>query len=71
LISLDGRIVFTNELDLDGRRRWCSLVTIELAPGVGGTHMTYTEQQYVFLLPTGNGLDEEAQLKGGDPATAR
>ncbi len=44
-----------------------SRVTIELAPGVDGTHMTYTEQQYVFLHPTGNGLDDEAHLKGGTP----
>jgi uncharacterized protein YndB with AHSA1/START domain len=63
-ISANERIVFTYELVLDGRRRSVSLVTIELAQDVGGTHLTYTEQ-YVFLLLTGDGHDDEAHLKGG------
>ena len=62
---LDERIVLTSELVLDGRRRSVSLVTIELAPGDGGTTaMTYTEQ-YAFLAPEGDGRAEVAEREGG------
>jgi uncharacterized protein YndB with AHSA1/START domain len=64
-IAADERIVLTSELVLDGRRRSVSLVTIELAPGDGGTTaMTYTEQ-YAFLAPEGDGRAEVAEREGG------
>jgi hypothetical protein len=43
---------------LDGRPRWVSLVTVELAPD-GGTHMSHTEQ-YAFLAYGGDGEQDVA-----------
>ena len=45
-------------------RRWVSLVTIELSPRDGGTHLRHTEQ-YAFLTYTGDGQQDAAHLKGG------
>jgi uncharacterized protein YndB with AHSA1/START domain len=59
----DERIVFSYEVILDGRRRWVSLVTVELAPDGDGTHMSRTEQ-YAFLTSTGDGRQDVAHLKG-------
>jgi uncharacterized protein YndB with AHSA1/START domain len=63
----DERIVFSYEAILDGRRRWVSLVTVELVPSglapSGGTHMSRTEQ-YAFLIYTGDGRQDIAHLKG-------
>jgi uncharacterized protein YndB with AHSA1/START domain len=62
-IVADRRIVFSYQVILDGRPRWVSLVTVELAPDDGGTHMSRTEQ-YAFLAYTGDGQQEVAHLKG-------
>jgi uncharacterized protein YndB with AHSA1/START domain len=59
----DERIVFSYEVILDGRRRWVSLVTVELAPDGGGTHISRTEQ-YALLARTGDGQQDVAHLKG-------
>jgi uncharacterized protein YndB with AHSA1/START domain len=58
------RIVYVQELVLDGHRRSVSLVTVELRPDGSGTQLIYTEQ-YVFLLLTGDGSDDVAERKGG------
>jgi uncharacterized protein YndB with AHSA1/START domain len=58
------RIIFACELAVDGRRRSVSLVTIELAPEVAGTQLTYTEQ-YTFVTFTGDGHDDIAEREGG------
>ncbi len=58
------RIVLAYEFALDGRRRWVSLVTIELSPAAGGTALTWTEQ-YAFLAVTGDGGQDIAHLQGG------
>ena len=58
------RIVLAYEFALDGRRRWVSLVTIELSPAAGGTALTWTEQ-YAFLAVTGDGSQDIAHLQGG------
>jgi uncharacterized protein YndB with AHSA1/START domain len=63
-IVADERIVFASELLLDGRRRSVSLVTVELSDEAGRTRLTYTEQ-YVFLVPTGNGHTDAAEREGG------
>jgi len=58
------RIVYVQELLLDGRRRFVSLVTIELRSRDQRTHLVYTEQ-YVFLVLTGDGSDDVAERQGG------
>jgi uncharacterized protein YndB with AHSA1/START domain len=58
------RIVYAQELLLDGRRRSVSLVTIELRPHGERTGLQYTEQ-YVFLQLTGDGSSDVAERKGG------
>ena len=60
----DERVVFSYHLTVDDVRRWASLVTIELAPGNGGTRLRHTEQ-YVFLAYTADGAHDTAHLKGG------
>lgn len=60
----DQRIVFTYTFDLDGRRRWVSLVTIEIMGGADATLLRHTEQ-YAFLAVTGAVEDDVAHLKGG------
>ncbi len=61
----DKRIVLCYEFLLDGRRRWISLATIELAPDADGTRLRWTEQ-YVFLtLPDDDGSHDVAHLRGG------
>ena len=60
----DERIAFTYEVIVDGRRRWVSLVTIELTPQAHGTRVTHTEQ-YAFLEFTGDGRRDVAHLHGG------
>lgn len=63
-ISPYQRIVHTYTFDLDGRRHWASLVTIELFGGADGTLLRHTEQ-YAFLAVTGAGDDDVAHLRGG------
>ena len=63
-IAMDERIVFAYEFRLNGRRRWISLVTIELDADGGGTRLRRTEQ-YAFVEVTGNGDDDVRHLIGG------
>jgi uncharacterized protein YndB with AHSA1/START domain len=58
------RIVYVQELLLDGHCRSVSLVTIELSRQGSGTQLIYTEQ-YVFLLRTGDGRDDVGERRGG------
>jgi len=58
------RVVFSYHLTVDDVRRWASLVTIELAPGNGGTSLSHTEH-YVFLAYTADGAHDTAHLQGG------
>lgn len=62
-IEADERIVFVYEILLDGRRRTISLVTVELAPDDGGTHLTYTEQ-YTLVNVADDGRTDAAHLAG-------
>jgi uncharacterized protein YndB with AHSA1/START domain len=55
----DQRIVFTYTFDLDGRRHWASLVTIEILGGADGALLCHTEQ-YAYLAVTGTGQDDVA-----------
>jgi uncharacterized protein YndB with AHSA1/START domain len=63
-IVADERIVLTYEFSLDGRRRWASLVTVEIAPDAEGCVLTWTEQ-YAFLVVSGDGRQDVAHLQGG------
>jgi len=60
----DARVVYAYEVMVDGRRRWVSLTTVELAPSAEGTRMSWTEQ-YAFLAVTGDGSGDVAHLRGG------
>lgn len=62
-IVADERIVFSYQVILDGRPRWVALVTVEMAPDGGGTHLSRTEQ-YAFLTYGGDGQQDVAHLKG-------
>ncbi|GAA3149289.1 SRPBCC family protein [Streptomyces rameus] len=60
----DTRIVYVYEAEVDGSRRWISLVTVELSGEATGSRLTWTEQ-YTWLVPTGDGADDVAHLRGG------
>ncbi|GAA3151547.1 SRPBCC domain-containing protein [Streptomyces echinatus] len=60
----DTRIVLVYEAEVDGSRRWISLVTVELSDEAAGSRLTWTEQ-YTWLVPTGDGTQDEAHLRGG------
>ncbi|MBG7697321.1 SRPBCC domain-containing protein [Streptomyces sp. MC1] len=60
----DTRIVYVYEAEVDGSRRWISLVTVELADEPAGSRLTWTEQ-YTWLVPTGDGSQDAAHLRGG------
>jgi uncharacterized protein YndB with AHSA1/START domain len=60
----EQRIVCAYRFELDGERRWASLVTVEFSPSGTGTAVRHTEQ-YAFLAVTGDGGDDVAHLKGG------
>ncbi|HLI01251.1 MAG TPA: SRPBCC domain-containing protein [Acidimicrobiales bacterium] len=63
-ITLDRRLVYSYTFELDGRRRWASLVSVELFGSGDGTRLRRTEQ-YAFLEVTGAAEDDVAHLKGG------
>jgi uncharacterized protein YndB with AHSA1/START domain len=63
-IVLDERIVFVYEAHVNGRRRWVSLVTVELAAQDTGSRLVWTEQ-YAYLDLTGDGSQDVAHLRGG------
>jgi uncharacterized protein YndB with AHSA1/START domain len=52
------------EVIVDDRRRWVSLVTVELARRDGGTRLTHTEQ-YALLAYAGDGAHDVGHLRGG------
>jgi uncharacterized protein YndB with AHSA1/START domain len=60
----DARIVWTYEAQVNGVRRWVSLVTVELADHDGGSRLTWTES-YAYLVTTGDGSQDAAHLRGG------
>ncbi|WP_432154157.1 SRPBCC domain-containing protein [Streptomyces tricolor] len=60
----DTRIVYVYEAEVDGRVRWISLVTLEFADDPAGSRLTWTEQ-YTWLVPTGDGSQDVAHLRGG------
>ncbi|MFI0901559.1 SRPBCC domain-containing protein [Streptomyces sp. NPDC020983] len=60
----DTRIVHAYGTEVDGVRRWASLVTVELADAPGGSRLTWTEQ-YTYLVWTGDGSQDLAHLRGG------
>ncbi|MEU6592563.1 SRPBCC domain-containing protein [Streptomyces sp. NPDC046881] len=60
----DTRILYVYQAEVDGIRRWVSLVTVELADRPAGSHLTWTEQ-YTWLVPTGDGTQDTAHLRGG------
>ncbi|MEU5080847.1 MULTISPECIES: SRPBCC domain-containing protein [Streptomyces] len=60
----DTRIVYVYEAEVDGVRRWISLVTVELTDDPAGCRLTWTEQ-YTWLVPTGDGEHDAAHLRGG------
>ncbi|MBL1087326.1 SRPBCC domain-containing protein [Streptomyces actinomycinicus] len=60
----DTRIVHVYEAEVDGRRRWISLVTVDLADEAAGSRLTWTEQ-YTWLVPTGDGSQDLDHLRGG------
>lgn len=57
------RIVASYDLVLDGVRRIVSLLTLGFEPTERGTQLTQTEQ-YVVLVPTGDGSDDIGHLAG-------
>jgi uncharacterized protein YndB with AHSA1/START domain len=63
-ITAEDRIVCAYRFELDGERRWASLVTVEFSASDAGTAVRHTEQ-YAFLAVTGDGDDDVAHLKGG------
>ncbi|MEU1013946.1 SRPBCC domain-containing protein [Streptomyces sp. NPDC005890] len=63
-IAPDTRIVHVYEAEVDGTRRWISLVTVELVDRPVGSRLTWTEQ-YTWLVPTGDGSQDTAHLRGG------
>ncbi|MEU3829146.1 SRPBCC domain-containing protein [Streptomyces sp. NPDC029080] len=60
----DARIILVYEAEVDGIRRWVSLVTVELSDEPAGSRLAWTEQ-YTWLVPTGDGADDVAHLRGG------
>ncbi|MFF8732414.1 SRPBCC domain-containing protein [Streptomyces sp. NPDC015171] len=60
----DSRIVYAYEAEVDGSRRWISLVTVELADDAAGSRLTWTEQ-FTWLVPSGDGSQDVAHLRGG------
>lgn len=58
-IVAEERIIYAYEMSFKGERLSASLVTIELTPNSGGTHMKFTEQA-VFLA--GGGASEQRVL---------
>ncbi|MEV6805064.1 SRPBCC domain-containing protein [Streptomyces sp. NPDC051132] len=60
----DTRIVLAYSAEVGGVRRWISLVTVELTDEGAGCRLTWTEQ-YTWLVPTGDGGDDIAHLRGG------
>jgi uncharacterized protein YndB with AHSA1/START domain len=60
----DTRIVYVYEAEVDGSVRWISLVTVELADEPAGARLTWTEQ-YTWLVPSGDGTQDAAHLRGG------
>ncbi|MEU3525935.1 SRPBCC domain-containing protein [Streptomyces sp. NPDC038707] len=60
----DTRIVYVYEAEVDGTRRWVSLVTVELSDVPAGSRLTWTEQ-YTWLVPTGDDAQDAAHLRGG------
>ncbi|MGW6289929.1 SRPBCC domain-containing protein [Streptomyces sp. NPDC055107] len=60
----DARIVHVYEAEVDGSVRWISLVTVELDDEPAGSRLTWTEQ-YTWLVPTGDGTQDIAHLRGG------
>ncbi|MFI0720600.1 SRPBCC domain-containing protein [Streptomyces sp. NPDC021224] len=60
----DTRIVHAYVTEVDGLRRWASLVTVELSDAPGGSRLTWTEQ-YTYLVWTGDGAQDVAHLRGG------
>ncbi|WP_225828446.1 SRPBCC domain-containing protein [Streptomyces naphthomycinicus] len=60
----DTRIVYVYEAEVDGSRRWISLVTVELSDEAAGSRLTWTEQ-YTWLVPSGDGDQDVAHLRGG------
>ncbi|MEU3859408.1 SRPBCC domain-containing protein [Streptomyces sp. NPDC028722] len=60
----DARILYVYEAEVDGSRRWVSLVTVELADDPAGSRLTWTEQ-FTWLVPTGDGSQDLAHLRGG------
>jgi uncharacterized protein YndB with AHSA1/START domain len=61
-VTLDRRVVLAYEAFVDGRCRWVSLLTVEVAPHAVGTRLSWTEQ-YAFL--DSDGEDDVAHLRGG------
>ncbi|WP_078862237.1 SRPBCC domain-containing protein, partial [Streptomyces sp. NRRL F-5123] len=59
----DTRIVHAYGTEVDGLRRWASLVTVELSDAPGGSRLTWTEQ-YTYLVWTGDGAQDIAHLRG-------
>ena len=61
---VDGeRIVSAHEVQLDGVRRWVSLISIAFEPTETGTRVTHTEQ-YTFLAWADDGAHDRAHLRG-------
>ncbi|MFJ7147615.1 SRPBCC domain-containing protein [Streptomyces sp. NPDC100445] len=60
----DNRILYVYEAEVDGSRRWVSLVTVELADDPTGSRLTWTEK-FTWLVPTGDGTQDLAHLRGG------
>ena len=47
-IAPDGRIVFTQTVDMDGRLISCALATVEIEPAGAGTLLRFTHQAAFF-----------------------
>jgi uncharacterized protein YndB with AHSA1/START domain len=59
------RIIFSYEAIVGGSLRWVSLVTVDVAPTDGGTHLDWTEQYSFVHLSTPGGVDDVKHLIGG------
>ncbi|WP_078970887.1 SRPBCC domain-containing protein [Streptomyces chattanoogensis] len=62
-IRTGSRIVYAYTSRVDDVPRWSSLVTVELHPEAGGTHLSWTEQA-AFLAPSAEPDHDFPHLRG-------
>ena len=69
-IAAPHRVVTAEELELDGELRMAFLVSWDLVELGDATRVDYTEQ-YLVLVPTGDGTANQRERRGGVPMMLR